>query len=57
MHFVNTNLPLTRVECAELADELTEAFKAKGRPHDVVVVFSQCTYAGSIDVDLSDEPS
>jgi hypothetical protein len=56
MHFVNTNLPLTRVECAELADELTEAFKAKGRPHDVVVVFSQCTYAGSIDVDLSDEP-
>lgn len=50
LHFVETQQPLTRMECAELASQLTEALQAKGRPHDQVVVLAQCTYGGNVEI-------
>jgi len=50
LHFFTLTYPATVAECREVEIELKSAFTALGRPHDKVLVVSQMTHTGSVDI-------
>lgn len=51
LHIFRTDWPATYEDCADIGTDLQQAIRELGRPHDIVLVVSQLTYMGSVDLE------